>query len=237
VLQAAEHIGIERQRVFEARQIREANPTLYREVKDGRRSLSSALGEISPPHETRSHKSDSESSESTFQGADWGAQHEMRPVAESVDSKRARDSQKPAHREAAVATKPPPSRAAIQKALVRIKAILGTWFYAEVKGRNLIPKAEDIVQFSKLTDVEMREVGSVLKKGWTFSAALHEVIERLTPDDEIRALHTRTVAHGGNWYLISVGEFGHIVVWGPEKDKILAKFRDIFGSYSVPQRS
>jgi hypothetical protein len=37
--EAAKKIGINEQRVFEVRQIRDANPTLYREVKDGRRSL------------------------------------------------------------------------------------------------------------------------------------------------------------------------------------------------------
>ena len=72
----------------------------------------------------------------------------------------------------------------------------------------------------------MREIGSLLKRGWTFSVAFQEVIERLTPDDEIRALHTRAVANGGNWYLSSVGSFEHIVAWGPEKDKVVAKLKD-----------
>lgn len=114
----------------------------------------------------------------------------------------------------------------IEKALARIKAILGNWFCAEVKAGNLIQKPEEFVQFAKLTDAQMLEIGPLLKKGWIFVAAFHEVIERLTPDDEIRALHTRAVANGGNWCLLSVGNFGHVVVWGAEKDKTLAKVKD-----------
>jgi hypothetical protein len=132
---------------------------------------------------------------------------------------------------------PPPSRRATEKALIRIKEILGSWFYGEVKGRNLIQKPEEIVQFAKVTDTQMREIGSLLKKGWTFSAAFEEVIERLTPDDQIRALHTRAIANGGSWYLSSVGSFTHIVAWGSEKDKILAKLKNVLPGLSVPHRS
>ena len=46
LLEAANHIGIERQRVFEARQIRDTNANLYKEMKAGRRSLNSVLEEI-----------------------------------------------------------------------------------------------------------------------------------------------------------------------------------------------
>jgi ParB-like nuclease domain len=47
LLEAAKHIGIERQRVFEARQIRETNAGLYRELKAGRRSLNSVWMRLS----------------------------------------------------------------------------------------------------------------------------------------------------------------------------------------------
>jgi hypothetical protein len=131
----------------------------------------------------------------------------------------------------------PPSRRATEKALVRIKQILGSWFYGEVKGRNLIQKAEEIVQFAKLRDTQMREIGSLLKKGWTFGAAFEEVIEQLTPDDQIRALHTRAVANGGTCYVSSVGSFWHIVAWRPDKGKILDKLKDALAELSFPDRS
>ena len=76
----------------------------------------------------------------------------------------------------------------------------------------------------------MREIGPLLKRGWTFVSAFQEVVERLTADDEIRALHTRAVANGEKWYLSSVGNFGHIVVWGAEKDKTLAKVKRLWPS-------
>ena len=63
----------------------------------------------------------------------------------------------------------------------------------------------------------MLEIGPLLKRGWTFAAAFREVIERLTPDDEIRPLHNRAVANGGNWCLLSVGNFGYVVVFGGRK--------------------
>ena len=66
---------------------------------------------------------------------------------------------------------------------MRIMEILGNWFYAEVKARNLIQKPEEIVKFATLTDLQMRKIGSLLKRGWIFTAAFLEVIERLTPDD------------------------------------------------------
>jgi hypothetical protein len=232
--EAAKKIGINERRVFEVRQIRDANPSLYQDVKAGKSSLNSTLTETSPLRDTRFHKSDLEDSESTSQQPDWGTQHEMRELAQSARGKVVRGAQKPASKGAAAAVKLPPSPAAIEKALVRTKAILGSWFYAEVKARNLIQKPEDIVQFAKLTDAQMLEIGPLLKRGWPFVAAFREVIDRLTPDDEIRALHTRAVANGGNWCLLSVGIFGHVVVWGAEKDRTLAKVKDTLARPAVP---
>jgi hypothetical protein len=204
----AKNIGINERRVFEVRQIREAKPALYRKVKAGGRSLNSALAEISPPRETRSYKFDLDDSESILQGRDYGGNARAkgsgrgRLIAQPLDGKAGRGVHKPTDKDTSAGVKPPPSRIATEKALVRIRKILGSWFYGEVKGRNLIQKTEEIVQFAKLTDAQMREIGSLLKRGWTFSVAFQEVIERLTPDDEIRALHTRAVANGGTATLV-----------------------------------
>ena len=218
------------------RQIRDANLSLYQDVKAGRRSLNGALAEISPPRDTRFREFGLGKSGAASQELDGRAQDEMRNLAQQAGGKVARGAQKRASKEAA-AVKLPPSPAAIEKALARIKAILGSWFCAEVKAGNLIQKPEEIIQFAKLTDAQMLEIGPLLKKGWIFVAAFREVIERLTPDDEIRALHTRAVANGGNWCLLSVGNFGHVVVWGSEKDGTLAKVKDTLARSSVPQRS
>ena len=75
LLEAAKHIGIERQRVFEARQIRETNAGLYQELKAGRRSLNSALDEIKPQKETNLGQLDSLKPEmSARPDADGGTQ-------------------------------------------------------------------------------------------------------------------------------------------------------------------
>jgi hypothetical protein len=242
--EVAKKIGINEQRVFEVRQIRGVNPRLYQDVKAGRCSLTSALVEVRLSNETRSQGSDVEKYEPKYQEPDWGAQNAngdnilatvpMRPIVHPVAGKASRGVEKLAIKGT---VKPAHSRAAIEKALMRIREILGNWFYAEVKARNLIQNPEEIVKFATLTDAQMREIGPLLKKGWTFTAAFLEVIERLTPDDEIRALHTRAVAKGGNCYLSSVGDFGHIVVWGSAKDKILAELKDILARLSAPERS
>jgi hypothetical protein len=105
LLEAAKHIGIERQRVFEARQIRETNAGLYKELKAGRRSLNSALDEIKPQKETNLGQLDSLKSErSARQDADGGTQT-------------------PAVKERATATNSklppsPPSTVAIERALI-----------------------------------------------------------------------------------------------------------------------
>jgi hypothetical protein len=236
--EAAKCIGINEQRVFEARQIRDANPGLYKEVKAGLRSLTSALMEINPPRKDQFHEFSSKQRGSASEEFDGERQKVSRDVAPAnlkieisreaapVNLKAALSVQKPASKEAEAAVRPPPGRTAIERALARIKAVLGNWFYAEVKARNLIQKPEEIVHFARLTDAQMLEIGSLLKRGWTFAAALREVIERLTPDDEIRALHTRAVANGEKWYLSSVGGFGHVVVWGTEIDKTLAKVKE-----------
>jgi len=212
LLEAAHHIGIERQRVFEARQIREANTSLYRELKAGRRSLNSALEEIRPSENTRVVEAGSSKSESADEKLD-GNSRRQKPTQVLSDGRRF--SQEPSDNGASL---PPPSPVAITKALTRIKAILGTWFHAEVKARNLIKKPEEIVQLAKLTDAQIQEIGSLLKKGWVFAAAFREVVEQLSPDDDIRVLHTRTIENGGAWCLVSIGDFGHAVVRGNGKN-------------------
>jgi hypothetical protein len=222
--EGAKRIGIDERRVFEVRRIRDTLPSLYHEVKAGKRSLNSALADIS---EIGIGKPDIASQE-----FNRNAEHEFaRPTGRKVAQSKA------VGKKGAAAVKLPPSSAAIKRALARIKAILGSWFQAEVKARNLIQEDAEIVQFAKLTDAQMLEIGPLLKKGWTFVAASREVTDRLTPDDEIRALHTRVVENGGNWCLLSVGNFGHVVVWGTDKDKTLGKIKDILSASSTSRRS
>ena len=228
VSEAAKYIGINEQRVFEVRQIRETNPSLYQEVQAGRRSLYSALTEISLPREDRLPKYGLKNVGPTSEELGYGEREKI-----PGHGPRARAFEKAASKEAAAIKQSLPNPVAIEKALARIKAVLGNWFYAEVKARNLIQKSEEIVRLAKLTDAQMREIGPLLKRGWTFVSAFQEVVERLTADDEIRALHTRAVANGEKWYLSSVGNFGHIVVWGAEKDKTLAKVQETLAKPGV----
>ena len=230
--EGAKKIGIDERRVFEVRRIRDTRPSLYHEVKAGKRSLNSALADISPTQDLRFSEIGIGKPDIASQEFDRNAQHEF---ARPTDRKVAQS--KPAGKEGGAAVKLPPSSAAIERALARIKAILGKWFHAEVKARNLIQEDAEIVQFAKLTDAQMLEIGPLLKKGWTFVAASREVTDQLTSDDEIRALHTRAVENGGNWCLLSIGNFGHVVVWGAEKDKTLGKIKDFLSGSSTSRRS
>jgi hypothetical protein len=54
---AAKYMDVNEQRVFEVRQIRGANLSLYEDVKAGRRSLNGALAEINPARENGFHGS------------------------------------------------------------------------------------------------------------------------------------------------------------------------------------
>jgi hypothetical protein len=73
----------------------------------------------------------------------------MQELAPPAGGKVARGAQKPARNKAAAAVKLPPSPAAIEKALARIKEILGSWFYAEVKSRNLIQNLRKLSSLQK----------------------------------------------------------------------------------------
>ena len=182
---AARQIGINEQRVFEVRQVRDASARLYQEVKSGRRSLNSALDEIRPHPETPINGAQSGVTLTPFQQEeeDWKKAHEEEEgVDRSMGTILKPGPGGPAHKEASSTTSrlsvlapplpsAPPSPAALEKALARIKAVMGTWFYAEVKAINLIQKQEEIIHLSKLTDTQMQECGAMLKKGWVFAEA------------------------------------------------------------------
>jgi hypothetical protein len=85
--EAAKKIGINERRVFEVRQIRDANPSLYQDVKAGKRSLNGALAEISPPRDTRFREFGLGQSGAGSQELDESAQHEMRGLAQPAGGK------------------------------------------------------------------------------------------------------------------------------------------------------
>ena len=103
--EAAKYIGINEQRVFEARQVREANPGLYQDVKAGKRSLNGALAEINPLRDTQLRDFGLGKSAAGSQELDGSAQDEMRGFARPAGGKIARAAQKPPSEEAEPAVK------------------------------------------------------------------------------------------------------------------------------------
>jgi hypothetical protein len=107
--EAAKCIGINEQRVFEARQIRDANPRLYKEVKEGRRSLTSALTEINPPREDRFDQFGLRDIRSASEEFDNGKRPKMRRNTAPENGRMVLGAQKPAIKEAEAVAKIPPS--------------------------------------------------------------------------------------------------------------------------------
>jgi hypothetical protein len=124
-------------------------------------------------------------------------------------------------RVAEVIKRPPPSAAAFTKASNRILTVCGKVFYAEVRGR-LAP--EESVQLSKLTDAEMLKVKTLMLRGWVFGDALRDVMDELTPGDEIRALHSRAVQAGGR-LKTTVAGFVHVVVMEDQAAEFEARLK------------
>ena len=138
--ESAKYVGINEQRVFEVRQIRDANASLYQDVKAGRRSLNGALAEISPPRDTRFREFGLGKSGAASQELDGRAQDEMRNLAQQAGGKVARGAQKRASKEAAAAVKLPPSPAAIGKALARNQGNSRKLVLRRGQGREPDPK-------------------------------------------------------------------------------------------------
>ena len=69
------------------RQIKDANASLYQDVKAARRSLNGALAEISPPRDTGFREFGLGKSGAASQELDGRAQNEMRDLAEQAGGK------------------------------------------------------------------------------------------------------------------------------------------------------
>jgi hypothetical protein len=104
-----------------------------------------------------------------------------------------------------------PSKATMAKALERIKSVFGRQFATQIERGQLIENPEDIVAFSRLSDTDIKAVGKLLQQQWRHVEAVAEVSGRLSPDDEIRDLHSKTVAEGGRLRTVGAG-FHHVVV-------------------------
>jgi hypothetical protein len=119
------------------------------------------------------------------------------------------------------AVRPPPSAVALTKATNRILAVCGKVFQAEARGRLT---SEETVQFSKLTDAEMLKVKTLMLRGWVFRDALRDVMDELTPGDEIRVLHSRAVQAGGR-LKTTVAGFVHFVVMEDQAQDLEARLK------------
>lgn len=242
--ETAEKIGINEQRAFEARQIRDANPALYEEVRVGKRSLTRAFAEISALRQTRFERPGLAKAEPTCrdayrnghrangEGGSQGSANEAQPVGVRDNAETSPYVQKPAVTELPRRVQVSPDDSAMEKALVRIRDVLGVCFYEELKGGKLLKKRDEVVRLAELRDEQMLEVRRLLKMGWKFTAAFQELSRRLRPEDEIRMLHTRALARGGNCYMESIGDFTHLVVCGPQRDRIVAELGKVITNAS-----
>jgi ParB-like chromosome segregation protein Spo0J len=210
---AAEMVGMDERRERDARAVKAASVEIFTQLKRGVIALHEAMVAIRPAAEAEapalvrhSEVSSTEADEAVpeIPAGDQPEDDEPAGVPIFAPSPMAVPPQPltPAPTKPGPATKaaepvrPPPSAAVLRKAANRILAICGESFHAEVCGR-LTP--EESVQFAKLPDAEMLKVKTLLLRGWVFPEALRDVIDELTPDDNIRALLTRAVQGGGTY--------------------------------------
>jgi hypothetical protein len=66
-------------------------------------------------------------------------------------------------------------------------------------------------RFSRISESDTKSVGKLLQQGWKYVEAMEEVAGRLSPDDEIRDLHSKAVQNGGRLRTVVAG-FTHVVV-------------------------
>jgi hypothetical protein len=226
------------QAVYEVQEIREADPSLFEEVRAGRESLGGALKKIrppaavEPPQPANDHPkvSSTEADEAVpeIPPGDQPQTEELAGVPIFGASPMAVPpppltpvATKPGPAKPADTVRPPPSAAALTKAANRILAVCGKTFQPEVRGR-LTP--EESVQLSKLTDAEMLKAKTLMLRGWVFGDALRDVMDELTPGDEIRALHSRAVQAGGR-LKTTVAGFVHVVVMEDQAAEFEARLK------------
>jgi hypothetical protein len=82
----------------------------------------------------------------------------------------------------------------------------------------------------------MLKVKTLLLRGWVFLEALRDVIDELTPDDNIPALHSRAVQAGGR-LKTTVSGFVHVVVMEDQAQELEAAQRLVTGYAMTPKAS
>ena len=117
-----------------------------------------------------------------------------------------------------------PSRGVMKRALNRIETRLGKQFRAMIEKGHYISSPGDVVRFSKLNDIEILHVAKRLKQDWVFEEALEEATNMLSPNDEIRELHSLCVKAGGK-VKTTVFSFTHIVVDEKHEQELNSKLK------------
>ncbi|MBV8279018.1 MAG: hypothetical protein JO170_27670 [Verrucomicrobia bacterium] len=118
-----------------------------------------------------------------------------------------------------------PTPGVMKRALNRIETRLGKQFRAMVEKGHYMPSPGDVVRFSKLNEIEMLHVAKRLKQDWVFKEALDEATKMLSPNDEIRELHSLCVKAGGK-VKTTVFSFTHIVVDEKHEQELNSKLKD-----------
>lgn len=117
-----------------------------------------------------------------------------------------------------------PTSRVMKRALNHIETMLGKQFRAMVEKGRYIPSPGDVVRFSKLNDIEILHVAKRLKQDWVFEEALEEATNMLSPNDEIRELHSLCVKAGGK-VKTAVFSFTHIVVDEKHEQELNSKLK------------
>lgn len=215
-------MGVSRAAVYQARQVRDANPALFAEVKAGTRSLTIALAEIHPPpaaveapHPANDHPkvSSTEADEAVPEIPDADQPEDDEPVGVPIFAP------------SPMAAPPPPfaSKPAAPR-LSRKERIAGAWLEVEqVFGAGKYTKwlrdgrltDDEALEFEKLaSDADKKQVRAVMLQNRSFREAV-DSLTGLNPQNTIEDLHTKTVQSGGH-FVGQIGEFLHVVAFGEQ---------------------
>ena len=225
--QTAQMLGVSNGAAYEAQQIKQANPKLFQDVKQGACSLGKALEKLQRKKESADDESNLEGSRPAIVSKNGISENDR----SEIDSK--------------------PLRSEFTESLQRIMKVCSNRFYNSVRRRNLFSDENELSAFADLSDDQMRRMEKDIQDGLSLQEAINEDAKRsaagervqvepliakgaprskttkseadeLKPSSRIRQLHDRAVRNSGR-YRCTIDGYQHLVARSKEAKAELEK--------------
>ena len=213
--QTARMLGVSNGAVYEARKIKQANPKLFQDVKQGACSLGEALEQLQRAQQSTGYGPDLQEPGTAM----------LCPNGICDNQKREID--------------PKPMGSEFTEALERIQKVCSNRFYNSVRRRNLFSDENELCAFADLSDDQIRRLEKDIQDGLSLEEAINEDAKRsaagegvqvepyvakgaprskatkseaddLKPSSRIRQLHDRAVRNSGR-YRCTIAGYEHVV--------------------------